>query len=120
LRSAPRRLTALQHIAWHSFTRPEEHSSNHIFYAQQLFQQYAIDCFSVVEQQRLKYIENNQSQLRVAVYSGLQVWRLGAGCYDAAPLLSLMPSRVAPLLDPSTPQDRPWHSLTLCDQIYVH
>ena len=42
-----------------------------IYRAEKLFQQYLVDAYVKVEGCRLKFIADNQSQLRVAMYSGL-------------------------------------------------
>jgi hypothetical protein len=42
----------------------------HVFLASRLFQQFIVDCYIIIEQNRLKWIRFNQSTLRVETYQG--------------------------------------------------
>ena len=56
--------------AYHLSVR--ENGFNTIHCAGRLFQEYCVDKFAQIEQERLGYLRRNQSQLRAELYQGLQ------------------------------------------------
>jgi len=48
-----------------------QNQSNHFFRAGKLFQEYVVDAWAVSEQSRLRWIVNNQDQIRAESYQGL-------------------------------------------------
>ena len=50
---------------------PRSGESNHIFCSQRLWQQYLVDEWAVCDQNKLEWLQNNQSNLRDDLYNGL-------------------------------------------------
>ena len=50
---------------------PRDNESKHIFKATRLFQEYVVDCWASSEQNRLRWVRNNQKTIRAEVYRGL-------------------------------------------------
>jgi hypothetical protein len=65
----PRRLTQSRYYAYHLFERSQEFST--VLQSGRLFQQYLVDSWAMTEQNRLKFLQENQATLRAALYSGL-------------------------------------------------
>ena len=65
-----RKLTAMEFYRYHLQVR--DHSFNTLQRAGRLGQEYLCDQYSKIEASRLKFLRNNQDQLRVELYSGLQ------------------------------------------------
>ncbi|CAG8493504.1 1602_t:CDS:2 [Acaulospora morrowiae] len=68
-----RRVTMMQYYAYrlqvHRYV-PQESFALHR--AGRLFQQYIVDAYACIEQNRLYYLRSNQKQIRIDLYSGLQ------------------------------------------------
>jgi hypothetical protein len=69
-RRIPRRLSQERFYAHQLFERPD--SFNIIVHSGRLFQQYVVDVWAAVEQNRVNYLRFNQDQIRASLYSGLQ------------------------------------------------
>jgi PIF1-like helicase/Helitron helicase-like domain at N-terminus/Helicase len=65
-------------VAFYLFTRPGKYSAIHN--AGRLFQQYCVDQYAKVEQQRLLYHRTHQNDLRAELYKGLE--DMAAGDHD--------------------------------------
>jgi hypothetical protein len=63
------RLTLRDYHAYRLF--PRETEFNALFRAKRLFQQYVVDAFACVDQNRLAWIRNNQNKIRADLYQGL-------------------------------------------------
>jgi hypothetical protein len=57
--------------------------SSVIFQGRRLFQQFIVDLYSMVENQRLSYVRKNQSQIRSGFLSGIEE-AIGRGDIDAS------------------------------------
>lgn len=70
-RSAKReRVTLREFIAFRIQEREVEFGQ--IVYARRLFQQFVVDCYTMIESQRLSFIRNNQELIRSDILTGLQ------------------------------------------------
>ena len=49
-----------------------EHVNNILFKSGRLFQQYVVDTYASVEEDKLDYIRKNQNNLRSEIYKGIQ------------------------------------------------
>ena len=70
MKSTGRKVTAMEFYRYHLQVR--EDSFNTIHRACRLGQEYYCDQYSKIEASRLKFLRDNQNQLRVELYSGLQ------------------------------------------------
>jgi hypothetical protein len=68
--SEENRLTLTRFVAYRLHARPGEFST--ILRAGRLLQRYVVDMFAIADQNRLRYIHENQSELRAALYGGLE------------------------------------------------
>jgi hypothetical protein len=66
----PRRLTQIRYYAFRLFQRAEEFST--VLHGGRLLQQYMVDAFASVDQNRLSYLRHNQKKLRASLYNGLE------------------------------------------------
>jgi hypothetical protein len=66
----PGRLTQTRYHAFRLFTRDTEFST--ILRGGCLLQQYMVDAFASIDQNRLSYLRHNQKKLRASLYSGLE------------------------------------------------
>jgi hypothetical protein len=66
----PRRLTQIRYYAFRLFTRTDEFST--ILRGGRLLQQYMVDAFASVDQNRLSFLRRNQKQIRASLYNGLE------------------------------------------------
>ena len=64
------RLTLRQYHAYRLF--PREGEFNTLFRAGRLFQQYVVDAFACIDQNKLLWIRSNQRRIRADLYQGLQ------------------------------------------------
>jgi len=65
-----KKITAQEWACYHMHDRnPTSHAL--FVYGKHLYQEWGVDQYSKVESQRLFYIRNNQSPLRVAIYGGV-------------------------------------------------
>jgi hypothetical protein len=67
---SPGRLTQTRYYAFRLFSREGEFSS--ILSGGRLLQQYMVDAFASIDQNRLSFLRRNQKQLRASLYNGLQ------------------------------------------------
>ena len=65
-----RRVTPREFFTYHLNMR--DHSSDFLFRAKRLFQEYICLCFNTVESQRLKFARNNQKALRADSYKNIK------------------------------------------------
>jgi hypothetical protein len=66
----PGRLTQTRYHAFRLFT--QEHEFSTILRGGRLLQQYMVDAFASIDQNRLSYLWRNQTKLRASLYSGLE------------------------------------------------
>jgi hypothetical protein len=64
------RVTIREFMAFRIQERKNEFGN--IVYSKRLFQQYVVDCYTMIEAQRLSYIRENQDVIRCDIMSGLQ------------------------------------------------
>ncbi|EPQ61091.1 hypothetical protein GLOTRDRAFT_30816, partial [Gloeophyllum trabeum ATCC 11539] len=69
-RQKPKRLTQTRWLAYHLQVRRDEFST--ILRGGRLFQQYVVDMWACADQNRLKWLRENQRQCRASLYSGLE------------------------------------------------
>lgn len=69
-RAQPRRLSQSRFVAFRLQVRRNEFST--ILRSKRLLQRYLVDMYAAIDQNRLRFLRNNQSSLRAALYSGLQ------------------------------------------------
>lgn len=69
-KTTPGRLTQSRYYAYRISPRVEEFSC--ILRGGRLFQQYLVDGYASVDQNRLSYLRHNQRQLRASLYNGLE------------------------------------------------
>ncbi|KIL54493.1 hypothetical protein M378DRAFT_1055673 [Amanita muscaria Koide BX008] len=67
--NANEKVTQMEYYAYRFHQHTNE--SNHIFLGRTLFQKYAVDAWSQIEQSRANFIRHNQDKLRVELYRGL-------------------------------------------------
>ena len=65
-----RRITLTRYLAFRLF--PRQHEFSTILHGGRLFQQYLVDLWAQADQERLNWNRSHQTQLRAALYSGLQ------------------------------------------------
>lgn len=70
-RRKQRTVTQLNYYAFRLHYRNPLIESDHLFRAQSLFQQYICDGWAQTDQERLRWLRNNQDKLRVELYKGL-------------------------------------------------
>jgi hypothetical protein len=68
-RNGNRRVSPREYYAYRLFTRPNDFCYLHK--AGRLFQQYVVDQYAKIEEQRLRYQRSHQSDLRAELYAGL-------------------------------------------------
>ncbi|KZP20021.1 hypothetical protein FIBSPDRAFT_708719, partial [Athelia psychrophila] len=66
----PRRVSQIRHCAYRIHVRPNHF--NTILRGGRLFQQYVVDMWASADQNRLKFLRNNQAMIRASLYSGLE------------------------------------------------
>lgn len=66
----PGRLTQTRYYAFRLFSRDREFST--ILHGGRLLQQYMVDAFASIDQNRLSYLRRNQKKLRASLYNGLE------------------------------------------------
>ncbi|KAF7372308.1 ATP-dependent DNA helicase [Mycena venus] len=66
----PGRLTQTRYHAFRLFTRETEFST--VLRGGRLLQEYMVDAFASIDQNRLSFLRHNQKKLRASVYSGLE------------------------------------------------
>ncbi|KAF7350019.1 ATP-dependent DNA helicase [Mycena venus] len=66
----PRRLTQIRYYAFRLFPRADEFST--LLHGGRLLQQYMVDAFASVDQNRLSYLRHNQKKIRASLYNGLE------------------------------------------------
>ena len=72
MQQTPKKRTKLSLIEYTAFRlHPRLNESNHIFRAGMLFQEFMVDMWAAAEQERLRWIENNQKDLRADAYHTL-------------------------------------------------
>ncbi|KAL8470148.1 hypothetical protein ACS0TY_032863 [Phlomoides rotata] len=64
------RLSMLEFFAFRIHERLGE--ANTIFYSKRLFQQFLVDCFTMIESKRMCYVRNNQATLRTDKWCDLK------------------------------------------------
>ena len=69
-REDPKHLSQSRFYSFRLHPRPAEFST--ILHAGRLCQQYIVDAWAQIEQNRLSYLRHNQSKLRASLYSGLE------------------------------------------------
>lgn len=69
-RQSPRKLSQSRYYAFRLHPHPQEFST--ILRGGRLFQQYAVDAWAQVDQNRVSFLRHNQDKLRASLYSGLE------------------------------------------------
>ncbi|XP_057455361.1 uncharacterized protein LOC130746681 isoform X2 [Lotus japonicus] len=64
------RVTLREFITFRIQERKSEHGN--VLFSRRLFQKFVVDCFTMIESQRLSYIRNNQKMIRADFLSGIE------------------------------------------------